>query len=166
MNTDTNRNTLVAWLNDAHALEKQLGQVLETQERLAEGHPELQQGIRRHRDETRRHEELVESCLARLGASSSTFKDAVGTMMGVFSGPMMAMASDDLVKSALMDYASEHLEIASYKALIQASRQQGQEEIAKVCEEILRDEERMARWLEQQLPQVVRDHQARRAMES
>ena len=63
---------------------------------------------------------------------------------------------DELVKNALMDYASEHFEIACYRALITAAREANRPEIAKTCEEILAEEEAMAGWLYTQIPSVVR----------
>jgi ferritin-like metal-binding protein YciE len=53
--------------------------------------------------------------------------------------------------------AAESFEIASYRALIAAARALGDEETARVCEEILRDEERMAAWLTENLPRVVQE---------
>lgn len=53
---------------------------------------------------------------------------------------------------------AENFEIASYKALIAAAQQVGANDVVQVCERILRDEEDMARFLEQNLPMVV--HQA------
>jgi ferritin-like metal-binding protein YciE len=60
-------------------------------------------------------------------------------------------------KNLLSACAAENLEIAAYRALIAAAPAVGDEETAGVCEEILRDEKRMAAWLMENLPWVVRE---------
>jgi ferritin-like metal-binding protein YciE len=72
-------------------------------------------------------------------------------------GIMQEMADDTLVKGALQDHSTEHMEIASYKALIVAADDLGHPEIAETCRGILRDEEAMAAWLDEQLPTIVRE---------
>jgi ferritin-like metal-binding protein YciE len=49
------------------------------------------------------------------------------------------------------------MEIASYKALIIAANDVGQPGIADACQGILQDEENMARWLDEQMPTIVRE---------
>jgi ferritin-like metal-binding protein YciE len=44
--------------------------------------------------------------------------------------------------------AFEAMEIASYRILIDTAREMGDEETARTCEQILREEEPMADWLE------------------
>jgi ferritin-like metal-binding protein YciE len=46
---------------------------------------------------------------------------------------------------------------ATEKALILAAREVGDEQTAQVCESILRDEEEMARWVDQNLPMALRE---------
>jgi hypothetical protein len=60
-----------------------------------------------------------------------------------------------LVKHSIVDFAAEHYEIATYTMLITAARACRDEETARVCQEILRDEQEMARWLAQRLPDDV-----------
>ena len=62
---------------------------------------------------------------------------------------------DALVKNFLADYAAEKFEIASYKALITAASELGDVQTVEVCQDILREEEDMARWLEDNLNTVV-----------
>jgi ferritin-like metal-binding protein YciE len=78
-------------------------------------------------------------------------------------GMMMAAPDDSLIKFALQNYSAEHMEIASYKALIVAAEAAGLTQIATACQEILRDEEQMAAWLEENLPMVVRESLAQAA---
>jgi ferritin-like metal-binding protein YciE len=149
------KETLLSWLNDAYSMEKGQIQVLENHVKDAQDHPEVHRKLAEHLELTRRHADMVEQCVARLGGSTSSVKTAMGTVAGFFQGRSTGAAPDEMVKNALSDYAAEHFEIACYRALITGARAVGMAEIAQVCEQILRDEEDMARWLESRLPMVV-----------
>ena len=55
----------------------------------------------------------------------------------------------------LADYASEHFEIAAYTALIRAAEEAGESRIVTLLEENLREEEQMAQWLFDRIPEAV-----------
>lgn len=152
------RETLIGWLNDAYAMEKGLVQVLENHANDVKDRPEMYRRIAQHLEETKMHAERVRDCVQRLGGDVSTMKTAMGAVSGFFQGRSTGASPDELVKNALADYASEHLEIASYRALIVAARALGEQQVVQICEGILRDEEEMARWLEQSLPTVVQEY--------
>ena len=151
-----NQELLVSWLRDAHAMEKGLVSTLEKHAKDAKRHPELRSRIEQHVTETRRHAELVEQCLQQLGEKPSNIKNAMAQVMGTFQGLTTGAFKDEEIKNGLSDYAVEHFEIGCYRALVEASRLIGQDDIARVCEQILHEEEDMARFLEQQLPIIVR----------
>jgi ferritin-like metal-binding protein YciE len=64
---------------------------------------------------------------------------------------------DELMKNFISDYATEQMEIASYKALIAAARATGEERIAGICQQILADEEDMAAWLDAHMASAARE---------
>ena len=72
--------TLVDWLRDAHAMEKQAEQMLSNTAKRIEHYPELKSKIETHLDQTRRQAELVKGCLERHGESTSTLKDTAGSI--------------------------------------------------------------------------------------
>lgn len=148
---------IVSWLNDAYALENAIAEALEKQVDVAADHPAVQTGIQHHLDATRGHADTVKSCLEQLGESPSGVKASLASIGGKLQGLTMGAAKDDLVKSALNDYATEHMEIASYKALIVAAEEIGQTSIIQACQAILADEQAMAAWLEEQMPAIVRE---------
>jgi ferritin-like metal-binding protein YciE len=152
------RETLIGWLNDAYAMEKGLVQVLENHANDVKDRPEMYRMIAQHLEQTKMHAERVRDCVERLGGSTSSVKTAMGSISGFFQGRSTGASPDELVKNALSDYAAEHFEIASYRALIAAARALGENQVVQVCESILRDEEEMARWLEQNLPNVVQEY--------
>ena len=153
----TQKELLIAWLNDAYALEKALVPVLENHAKDAKDHPKIQARDEEHLEETRRHAELVKGCLERLGETPSTAKQVLGTLFGAMQAPATGMYRDEIVKNFLTDFAAENFEIASYEALVHAAEEMGEMEIAATCRGILEDERRMASWLLENLPDVVRE---------
>lgn len=158
MSKDNKQDALLAWLKDAHALELNAVQTYQDHSKDAgeEGYVELQRRLEQHLEESRSHAERVEACIERLGGSVSKVKDAVGSVGGFLQARASGLAADEVVKNALGDYAAESFEIASYRSLVAAARNLGDEETARVCEGILQDEERMADYLLEQIPTVTR----------
>lgn len=151
------KDHLISWLNDAYSMELALIPILENHAKDAKNHPELQQRIQRHIEETRHHAELVESCVKRLGEETSTTKNILGSMFGTMQSVATGMFNDELVKNALMDYATENFEIASYNALLIAANELGDQQTAAICREILNDEMNMADFLRNNMPTVVKE---------
>lgn len=148
---------LMAWLRDAHAMEESLIPILEAHAKESSEHPQVEARVRRHIEETKRHAELVRGCLERHGGKPSKSKDVAGKLLGGLGAPSTAFFRDRLMKNALVDYAVEHFEIACYTALRIAAEKIGDDETARVCEEILAEERDMAGFLEEPvLPHVVR----------
>lgn len=137
-------------------MEQNLIRVLENHAKDAKDHPEMSQRLEEHLEETERHAERVEECLAILGEKPGKMKSAMGNVMGMVQGASTGMFRDELVKNCLSDYAAEHFEIACYRSLIAAAEIEQQPEIARICSEILREEEAMAQWFEEQIPEVTR----------
>ncbi len=149
------KDLYLSWLNDAYSMERSLEQVLEHRIKDAKDHPHIQQRDQQHLEETRRHAELIKDCIERNGGDVSSLKSGMSQIMGKFQALSTGMAKDELIKNCLADYAAEHFEIASYTSLIAAAEQLGDQETARICREILRDEENMANWLKQQIPSVT-----------
>lgn len=152
------KNMLLKWLRDAHAMESSAESILEKQVKRVKDHPEIHRRINDHLEETRRQQTRVEDCIKKLGGDTSILKE----MVGKFSGSMQAMgaagADDEIVKAVISNYAFESMEIASYKSLIAAAEAYNEPEIRRVCEEILHEEQRMAEWLENNVSDVTRMH--------
>src|SRR5690606_13566540 len=120
-------------------------------------YPQAADRLRQHIDETRRHAARMDECIRRLGERPSTVKSTLASLMGNAQAIGTGMFRDELIKNTLSDYAAEQFEVACYKALIVAAREEGQAEIARACEENLREDEAMAHWIDQQLPTMVRE---------
>ncbi len=146
---------LISWLKDAHAMEQGVAQILENHIQDAEGQPQMASRLQQHLETTRRHADHVQSCIERLGDSTSAIKSGVGNLVGMMQGLTTGAAEDDVVKNVIADFAVEHFEIASYRSLIAAAEAVGDQETARICQDILRDEEQMASWFAQQLPNTT-----------
>lgn len=159
------QQTIVSWLNDAYAMEYWLVNTLEDHAKDAKDYPQVQSVIERHVEATKRHADMVEHCVARLGGDTSALKSGVAEMTGAMQGAGSNLHGgkehDTLVKNALADDASEHFAIASYTALMTAARAAGDMETAQTCQTILQDEMAMAQWLEQSLPIIVQEIMSR-----
>jgi ferritin-like metal-binding protein YciE len=149
---------LVAWLNDAHAMEHALIEVLERHASDASDEPEIAQQIQTHLEQTKDHAKKVEMCIDRLGGDVSKSKELMSKMMGMMKGASSDMFKDQMIKNALSEYTSEHMEIASYKALIAAAEELGDTETMATCETILLEEEAMAGWLDKRLAGLVKNY--------
>jgi ferritin-like metal-binding protein YciE len=150
------RDTLIAWLNDAHAMETQLLPVLRNHAQDMKGNPVAQRRIEEHVRETEQHAERVRQAVELLGSNTSTIKSGLASVMGMAQSVSTGIFSDELVKNALTDYAAEQFEVAAYKALIAAADEMGETGVSALCAQNLREDEAMAVWLDQQLPIVVR----------
>lgn len=149
------KERFLAWLNDAYGMEKALEEVLERHASDAEGNATVQSRLREHLNETRQQADTVRGCIESLGGTVSGSKEFFAKLTGSLQGMANRPASDTMVKNALADYAAEHFEIASYRALITTAEELQERDIVIKLEQILRQEEAMAEFLADQLPHAV-----------
>src|SRR6516162_292686 len=146
-------HTLVAWLRDAHAMERA---TVDTLDHLADRlYPELAARFRQHWQESLGQVERIETCLKELGSDTSTFKDLRSRFMGIAQAYAVEVLPDELVKDCLAAYASRHFEIATYISLGAAARNLERPAIEQMCEQNLQQERAMASWLEEQIPEAT-----------
>lgn len=151
----TAKEHLLDWLRDAHAMEQQAEHMLRAQSERLEHYPELKSRIDDHIEETLWQKEQLEGCITRLGGSTSLLKDLAGKLMA-FGQAVSGMAvNDEVVKGAMSGYVFENLEIASYTVLIAAAEAADDPETQEVAEAILPQEQAMADWLLEHLPEVT-----------
>jgi ferritin-like metal-binding protein YciE len=145
------REWLIQWLRDAHAMEEQAETMLSGQLSRLEHYPELSSRIQLHLEETKQQASRLQSCLDGIGEGTSSMKDAGGKLMATAQSISGVFAGDEVMKGSLASYTFEHMEIASYTILIAAANAAGETEVARICEQNLREEEAMAEWLERNL---------------
>lgn len=147
----TRQETLLDWLRDAHAMEKQAETMLSALAGRIENYPEVKTKIEEHLNETRRQASALEGSIERLGGNTSTFKDLMGKFVATGQGLSGALVADEIVKGAMASYTFEHMEIAAYKVLIAAADACGDPDTSAVCQRILGEEVAMAKWLDENL---------------
>ena len=153
--TNVKTGTLVDWLRDAHAMEQQAETMLKAQSQRLEHYPQLKARIDQHIEETYGQQKLLEGCLQRLGTSPSAVKDIAGKLSAFGQGVAGGFMTDEVIKGAMSGYIFEHMEIASYTVLIAAAKAVGDVETQRACEQILPQEEAMAAWLRDHLPELT-----------
>jgi ferritin-like metal-binding protein YciE len=130
---------LVKYLRDAHAIEEQSVQLLESAPGMA-GSDELADVFRQHLEETREQQRLVDERLAAHGSGPSRFQ-AVGMRLGALNiGGFFGAQPDTPLKLAGFAYAFEHLEIAGYELLRRVADRAGDAETAMVAQRICAQE--------------------------
>jgi ferritin-like metal-binding protein YciE len=133
---------LVKYLRDAHALEAQAIQLLETGPKIAELDG-LADAFREHLEQTREHQRLVDERLAAHDSGPGRFQAGAMRASALNLGTFFKAQPDTPAKLAGFAYAFEALEVGAYELLARVARRAGDEETAAVAERILA-EERMA----------------------
>jgi ferritin-like metal-binding protein YciE len=136
------RSELVSYLTDAHAIEAQALQLLESGPGIA-GFEELAEVFREHLEETREQQQLVEARLRDHDARPSRFQNTGMRIGGMNIGAFFAAQPDTPAKLAGFAFAFEHLEIAAYELLRRVAQRAGDTETVAMAERIA-DEERAA----------------------
>lgn len=158
------KNMLLKWLRDAHAMEGSAESILSKQVSRFKEYPRVHQRIVDHLDETRRQQARLEDCIKSLGGDTSTLKEMVGKVSGSMQVFMAVGSEDEIIKASIANYQFECMEIASYRSLIAAAEVYGEAEIARICREILAEEEEMASWLDNHIAEVTRAYLGKRGV--
>lgn len=161
---------LVQYLNEAYGKEKELETGL-TAHIAMTTRAAYKKRLREHLTETKRHARELERRVKKLGGTPQTVpiggpgaiaKGAgaavglAGRAVAVAEGPLHAIRGtgehEKMLKNAKSEYADEHEEIATYTAIETLAEALGDGETARLARAIRREEERMARFLERQIP--------------
>ncbi|MBE2281949.1 MAG: ferritin-like domain-containing protein [Prosthecobacter sp.] len=149
------KQELIEWLRDAHAMEKAMEIALQKQIASESVALVVREQLTAHLAETERHAIAVAGCLQRLGADISTVKTVFAQGLEMIRGAGTVFTGDSRVKDMLTTCAAEHFEIACYTALRSGAERFAVADVIQTCDIILKDERRMAEWLEANLPHVV-----------
>ena len=158
---------LVQYLNEALTKEKQLEQALQAHIEMTTV-ATYRKRLQQHLTETKRHAREVERRVKRLGGSSTgVVHEAAGLVQDVAAkgaalaqGPMHMVRGtseqETLLKNARTEFKEEAEEIAHYTAIQKLAETVGDKETARLAKAILREEKRMAGFLERLIPQLTR----------
>jgi ferritin-like metal-binding protein YciE len=167
---NTRDTKLVQYLNEAFTKEKQLEQALESHIGMTTLAP-YKKRLQQHLSETKRHAREVERRIKKIGGEpqgiTGVVQDAAHTVQGVAArgaalaqGPihMVRGTSEQevLLKNARTEFKEEAEEIAHYTALQNLAEKAGDRETASLAKAILREEKRMAGFLEKLIPRLAK----------
>jgi ferritin-like metal-binding protein YciE len=161
---------LVQYLNEALTKEKQLEQALQAHIEMTTLAP-YRKRLQQHLSETKRHAREVERRVKKLGGTSEgitgVVHDAAGLVQDVAAkgaalaqGPvhMVRGTSEQevLLKNARTEFKEEAEEIAHYTAIQNLAESVGDKDTARLAKAILREEKRMAGFLEKLIPRLTK----------
>ena len=157
---------LVQFLNEAHAKEKELETALQLHIGMTTKKP-YKKRLQEHLRETKDHSRQIERRLKKIGGGDliksleKTAATAVGKARATVKGQVDAVRgvapiggpneAEQMLKNARQQYTEEAQEIATYKTLVAFAEKVGDRETAQMAKGILRDEERMAKFLDRQI---------------
>jgi len=143
------------WLRDAHAMEKQAESMLESMASRIDNYPDVRARIEQHITETKQQITVLEEILDRNDISRSMLKDSMSKMMAFGQSVGGMVTSDEIVKGSISGYVFGQFEIACYTSLLAAAKKAGDMASVPAIESILAEEQRMADWLIQHIPDTT-----------
>lgn len=153
---DTLRELFITGLVNAHAVEKQALSIMTPQVARIEHYPAVADRLRLHIEETNGQIARLDEILAGFDTSSSTLKDIGLSMSGSMAAITHSVAGDEIVKNSFANYAFEHFEIAAYKSLLVLAEDGGFATAAPLLKQSLGEEQAMAQWIDDALPDITR----------
>jgi ferritin-like metal-binding protein YciE len=147
----------VTGLKNAHAMEREAQEMLERGVQRLTDYPELVARLREHLAETKEQLKRLDKLLEDQGTSSSMVKDTALAAGANMAAMAHTMANDEVLKNSFASNALEAFEIAAYKSLIAMAEEAGVR-VKTILTESLREEERMAAWLDQNIEKVTLEY--------
>jgi ferritin-like metal-binding protein YciE len=159
----TSNAKLVQYLNEAYGKEKELETALEAHISMTTK-PPYKKRLQQHLKETKGHARAVERRVKQLGGEPSGLETTVTTAaskaISAAKGPLHMLRgtgeNEKMLKNAKTEYSEEFEEIATYTAIETLAETVGDKDTAKLARGIRREEERMAKFLEGQIPQLTK----------
>ncbi len=167
----TRDDKLIQYLSEAHGKEKELETALQAHIAMTTRAP-YKKRLQQHLKETKAHARGVERRIKQLGGSperhvpapvaeaAATAQEVASKAVSAAKGPLHALRgtgeSEKMLKNARTEFSEEHEEIAMYAGIEALAEAVGDRETAKLARGIRREEERMASFLEKQIPTLAK----------
>jgi ferritin-like metal-binding protein YciE len=162
---DTARDAkLLQYLNEAYGKERELATALQAHIGMTTKQSYAKR-LREHLTETKDHSRQLERRIKKISGEAparaqSVAGQAVSQAKSLAKGPLHMVRgtgeAEKMLKNAKTEYFNEHEEIATYTAIETLAESLNDGDTAKMARSIRRDEERMARFLERQIPQLAK----------
>lgn len=157
----TVRELFVVGLRNAHVMEVHARELLERQSERMDQYPALQARIKQHLQETYDQLDRIEICLSACGETTSTLDDMAQPFMADNQASMRSLTDDEVLKNTFANNGFENFEIAAYKSLLAMCRSAQENGARPHLEASLKEEEEMARWLNQHVEDITNDYLAK-----
>lgn len=154
------KQKFISWLSSLYATITSQSTQLAQHADEAKQQPEIADKLQDHLKHSSFQAEALEKLIQQNGGSISPILKGTATAVGALDGAVDTLADDAVLRNLLEDYSAEYLEIGYLRLLIAASTEYGEQEILNVCQDILREDEEMANWLEERIPDTVRSYLA------
>ena len=152
------RDTFVVGLRNAHAMEVQARELMERRSERLDEYPEVKAKVAAHLQETNEQLRRLETCLEAGGESTSSLKDTAQSVMANMMAMAHSVAGDKIPKNTFANYAFENFEIAAYKSLLALCGAAGTPEAKMLLEASLKEEQRMAAWIDANVEKVTMEY--------
>src|SRR6266513_2241594 len=152
---------LIQYLNEAYGKEKQLETALEAHIAMTTRAP-YKKRLQQHLRETKAHARDVKRRIKQLGGKAEPVHAPGPDVLAeaAAKGPLHLIRGtgeqEKMLKNAKTEYWNEAEEIALYTAIETLAETVGDADTAKLARAIKRDEERMAKFLESQIPVLTK----------
>jgi ferritin-like metal-binding protein YciE len=154
---------LLQYLDEAYGKEKELEAALTAHIEMTTRAP-YKKRLKEHLKETKGHARELERRMKKIGGGPGTIAKIAGQAQGqaksLAKGPLHMVRgtgeAEKMLKNAKTEYWNEHEEIATYTAIETLATAVGDKETAKMARSIRREEERMASFLERQIPTLTK----------
>ena len=166
---------MIQYLNEAYGKEKELETALEAHVAMTT-RPPYKKRLREHLKETKGHSRQLKTRIRELGGkaeagpvssgptpvveAASTLTSVAGKAVAAAQGPLHAIRgtgeAEKMLKNAKSEFHNEFEEIATYTGIEALAEAVNDKETAKLARGIRREEERMAKFLEKQIPKLAK----------
>jgi len=161
MSNSKARDIFIVGLRNAHAMEIQARELMERQSERRDEYPDVKAKISAHLQETNEQLRRLEQCLEACGESASSMKDTAQSMTADLQAMAHSMAGDEILKNTFANNAFENFEIAAYKSLLALCGAAGADSARAPLEQSLKEEERMAHWIDSNVEKVTMEYLSR-----
>jgi ferritin-like metal-binding protein YciE len=145
---------LVKHLDQAYAMEQTVSKLLDGMIRTTSD-PSVKSALETHKEQTEQHAEKVKRCLEGYGESPSTMREALGALTALMKAPADLLRGEQEMRNARDGFATEHLEIATYRVIEALAKAADDKQALQVARENAADEERMAARIQRDWERVV-----------
>ena len=168
---NTRDQKLIQYLNEAYGKERELETALQAHIAMTT-RPPYKKRLKEHLKETKTQARNLERRIKKLGGRTEALPGPIpepvaeavtavaSKAVAAAQGPLHALRgsgeAEKMLKNAKTEYANENEEIATYTGIEALADAVGDRETAKLARDHRRQEERMANFLEKQIPQLAK----------